>query len=383
MADGLGLLAAVHPNCTNNTNSSPCVVGDDISEADNEYFDFVLYNIVVPITYGLISLIGLVGNVLVIYVILAKNKMRTVTNILLLNLAIADLSFSLIVPPFTAYYWAVNKWDFGPVICKAMQYLLNVTAYVTVYTLVVISVVRYLTIIYSTQTMRFRTKRNMVIMNVLVWVVMLAVNTPVILSYNAVEEYEGVYQCIIPPEGAKRLYVCFFVFAYLLPLTIIAIFSICILKHIKKAKPTMLNKKTKSDDRKKQAARVIILVVVIFAIFWLPIQIHLLIAYYYTVPNTNVYTAISIFWNVLAYCNSCVNPIIYNYASKDFRDSFREVVSCLPGMKRRPLNGASEPTVMTRATLNAATANGGEMRDLVPKENGEQEKLMDTADVCV
>ena len=142
----------------------------------------------------------------------------------------------------------------------------------------------------------------------------------------------------------------------------------------------MLNKKSKSDDRKKQAARVIILVVVIFGVSWLPIHIHLLVNYFYGVPVTKFYTAVSVFWNALAYTNSCVNPIIYNYASKDFRDSFREVISCISTESRKRSVMGNETTVMTRATLNS-TPNGGEMKNLVPKENGEQEKLMDTADV--
>ena len=363
-------------NCTNVTNAT-CIF--PVDEVPEDYFFFVLFFIVVPTAYGLVSLIGIIGNVLVIYVILSKQKMRTQTNILLLNLALADLSFVLIVPPVTAYYWAVNVWYFGTVLCKAMQYLLNVTAYVTVYTLVLISVVRYLTIVYSTETMRFRTKQNMVIMNILIWVIMLAVNIPVLLSYNVSADDYGQNQCVISPDGAKKLYASFFAFAYLLPLTVIAIVSMCILKHIRKAKPTTLSKKTRSDDRKKQAARVIILVVVIFAIFWLPIQIHLLLNYFYRVPEGKVYTAISVFWNLLAYCNSCVNPIIYNYASKDFRDSFREVVSCIPKRSRRG-KGVGETTVMTRATLNTAV-NGGELKDFTAKENGEQEKLMATADV--
>ena len=361
-------------NCTNATNSS-CGYPDH--EPSEDYFLFVLFKIVVPITYGLISLIGFIGNLLVIYVILSKHKMRTVTNILLLNLALADLSFVLIVPPFTAYYWAVNVWRLGTVLCKAMQYLLNVTAYVTVYTLVLISIIRYLTIVYSAQTMRFRTKQNMVIMNILIWVVMLAVNIPIILSY-VVKDEQGEPQCTA--QGPKEMYANFFAWAYLLPLTIIAIFSICILRHIRKAKPTMLNKKTKSDDRKKQAARVIILVVVIFGISWLPIHIHLLVYYFYQVPQSNFYTAVSVFWNALAYTNSCVNPIIYNYASKDFRDSFREVIHCKPHDLRSRSSRGNETTVMTRATLNS-TPNGGEMKNLCPKENGEKEKLMETAGV--
>ena len=34
-------------------------------------------------------------------------------------------------------------------------------------------------------------------------------------------------------------------------------------------------------------------------------------------------------WNCLAYFNSCVNPIIYNRTSKEFRDAFLEACGCL------------------------------------------------------
>jgi len=66
-------------------------------------FVYFLTTFATPFLFGLISLVGLVGNSLVIYVIISNKKMRTVTNLLLLNLAFADLSFVLVVPPFTAY----------------------------------------------------------------------------------------------------------------------------------------------------------------------------------------------------------------------------------------------------------------------------------------
>ena len=86
-------------NCSNSSGNASCSDGEQAPVED--YFYFVLFSIVVPTTYGLVTLVGLIGNILVIYVILRNQKMRTVTNILLLNLALADLSFVLIVPGVT------------------------------------------------------------------------------------------------------------------------------------------------------------------------------------------------------------------------------------------------------------------------------------------
>ena len=49
--------------------------------------------------------------------------------------------------------------------------------------------------------------------------------------------------------------------------------------------------------------------------------------------------AVSVFWNCLAYFNSCVNPIIYNSTSKEFRDAFVDVCRC-----RRPARHGSDWT---------------------------------------
>ena len=72
----------------------------------------------------------------------------------------------------------------------------------------------------------------------------------------------------------------------------------------------------------------LISVVLIFAILWLPVHIHLLVAYFGTLPQTQFYHSISVLWNCLAYFNSCANPIIYNFASHEFRDGFRSALRC-------------------------------------------------------
>lgn len=343
----------------NNTNAT------NMEGAEGDEFHYIVFIIVAPTLFGLVTLIGTIGNLLVIYVILSRKKMRTVTNLLLLNLAIADLSFVLICPPFTAYQFAASMWPLGDIACRLMHYLLNVTAYVTVYTLVLISAVRYMTVVHNTQTLRFRTRKKMVLMIIIIWTIFLILNIPIILTHAVNYRYGANNpDCDnLGPNYGRKIYATFFVFAYLLPLMAVAILSLLILRHIRKSKPSTLEtKKTKSAGKKKQASRLLILVVVIFALLWLPVHIHLLIAYFGTIPTSKLYMGISLIWNTLAYFNSCVNPIIYSYASKDFRDSFREVVCCV---RQGTLKNKRcvDSTLVTRATYN--NANGGEMKRLV------------------
>ena len=333
-------------NTTNDVNSVNCTAlcqqpnvsyGTDECHCDIYYtdivFEFVVYSGLVPTLFGLITLIGVTGNTLVLYVILTKQNMRTVTNLLLLNLAIADLSFVLVCPPFTAYQMALARWPFGDLACKLMHFLINVTAYVTVYTLVAISVLRYMTIVHNTGTRHVRTSRNTVLTILTIWLVFLLLNVPVTLSYGLRNSGNGddVVCDIVDAKTGKQIFGTFFLFAYLLPLTVIGIFSICILKHIQRHRPSTLagQRNTRSIQRRQQASRLLILVVVLFSVLWLPVHLHLLLYYYVEwEPESRVYTIFSVLTYCLAYFNSCVNPIIYPCASKDFRDSFREVVSC-------------------------------------------------------
>jgi hypothetical protein len=59
----------------------------------------------------------LVGNTLVIYVVLRFSKMHTVTNMYILNLAVADECF-LVGIPFLIVTMAMAQWPFGAIMCK-------------------------------------------------------------------------------------------------------------------------------------------------------------------------------------------------------------------------------------------------------------------------
>lgn len=74
--------------------------------------------------------------------------MRSTTNLLIINLAIADLLFIIFCVPFTATDYIFTWWPFGDTWCKIVQYMIVVTAYASVYTLVFMSFDRYLAVVH-------------------------------------------------------------------------------------------------------------------------------------------------------------------------------------------------------------------------------------------
>jgi len=196
-------------------------------------FSWLLFKVVTPIQNGIITLLGAAGNSLVIYVILSNHNMRTVTNLLLLNLAVSDLCFVGMVPPFTAVQHATDSWPFGNAVCKLMHYLVNVTAYVTVYTLVLVSVIRYMTIVHSVRTASIRTRGNVLAAVAAIWVIMLVVNVPILWSYGVIiNERTNESECHSSEDVSQRVFATMFAFAYVIPLAVIAVISVAILRHI-------------------------------------------------------------------------------------------------------------------------------------------------------
>ena len=68
---------------------------------------------------------------------------------LFLSLAVADLIFIVFCVPFTGASYIVTSWPFGEWWCKMVQYLIYVTAYASVFTLLLLSIDRYLAVVHA------------------------------------------------------------------------------------------------------------------------------------------------------------------------------------------------------------------------------------------
>ena len=72
--------------------------------------------------YSTIFILSVVGNGLVILALVQNKRMRTVTNVFLLNLAVSDLLLAVFCMPFTLIPLLIKNFIFGPVMCVSIRY---------------------------------------------------------------------------------------------------------------------------------------------------------------------------------------------------------------------------------------------------------------------
>jgi allatostatin receptor len=293
--------------------------------------------------FGIICVLGLVGNTLVILVVALDKNMRNTTNILILMLAVADLLFIVFCVPFTAASYAMPVWPFGVVWCKVVQYLTYVTAYLSVYTLVLMSLDRYLAVVHAIRSMRFRNERNTWLAVCVTWAIIAVAHIPLLIDYNVFEytfSNETRSTCINAfhqeyPVWAVVFHACFLSFGYVLPLGAVCLMYGLMLKRLHGAPPGGTSKSQESMRAKRRVTKMVVIIVAIFALCWLPMQIMLFVESVWTYHKTVTSLSFLFFSNCLAYMNSCVNPFLYAFLSENFRRSFKKILCCQSPVSRR------------------------------------------------
>ena len=120
---------------------------------------------------------GIAGNGLVIYIIAYYKSVRTksVANYYIWNLSFADLFFILTLP-FFCYSTFYQEWPFGWILCKLSMVIFETNKFASVFTLVALSVDRYLASFYNLGNLRTVKVGKLVCL--CIWLLCLAISTP-------------------------------------------------------------------------------------------------------------------------------------------------------------------------------------------------------------
>uniref|UniRef100_A0A8C3IE97 G-protein coupled receptors family 1 profile domain-containing protein n=1 Tax=Chrysemys picta bellii TaxID=8478 RepID=A0A8C3IE97_CHRPI len=172
---------------------------DDATPCTNDVKQFA--SLFLPPLYSLVLIFGLVSNVLVVLILIKYKKLRSMTDIYLLNLANSDLLFILSLP-FWAYY--AHEWDFGNAMCKILSGVYYAGFYSGDFYKILLTIDRYLAIVHTMFTIKARTVTYDILTSVVIWGVAILASLPGLIFYTV--QKEGVYWTCSShnPSGHER-----------------------------------------------------------------------------------------------------------------------------------------------------------------------------------
>ncbi|KAI5699826.1 hypothetical protein M8J75_009409 [Diaphorina citri] len=99
--------------------------------------------ILLSVFYGTISVLAVVGNFLVIWIVATSRRMQNVTNCFIANLALADIVIGLFAIPFQFQAALLQRWNLPNFMCPFCPFVQCLTVTVSVLTLTAIAVDRH------------------------------------------------------------------------------------------------------------------------------------------------------------------------------------------------------------------------------------------------
>ncbi|XP_033023784.1 somatostatin receptor type 5 [Lacerta agilis] len=302
-----------------NTTSNTTLVGFSIPTS--------IRSVLIPIIYLMVCAIGLSGNTLVIYVVLRYAKMKTVTNIYILNLAIADVLFMLGLP-FLATQNAISYWPFGTFMCRLVTAFDGINQFTSIFCLTVMSLDRYLAVVHPIKSTKWRHPRFARLISLAVWTFSFLVVLPMIIFADVQETFDTCNMSW--PDPVQIWSAVFIIYTSVLgffgPLLVICLCYLLIIIKVKSSGIRVGSTRRRRSERK--VTRMVVIIVVVFVFCWLPFYILNIINLIFILPEEPVLVGIFCFVVVLSYANSCANPILYGFLSDNFKQSFQKVL-CL------------------------------------------------------
>ncbi|CAF1282383.1 unnamed protein product [Rotaria sp. Silwood1] len=292
--------------------------------------------ILLSLAYGIISILALIGNSSIIYIVLSNRRMHTVTNYFICNLSLADCLVACFAVPFQFQAAALQKWVLPHILCKLAPFFQILSVDVSIYTLVAVSLDRYYVMIYPLKP-KLSLKSALIIF-IIIWLIAFLSSIPSLIFYNVYLIDDFGYQCLPykyekdiyfnstkinynPSYYKHKIYIVYNIYSqYIIPFIIISCAYFRIGSHLYFSKPVGQTKYQEVITRnKRKVLKMLFVVVALFLICWFPLQLYNFLNLYK--PEINDFKHIVVLWlcaNWLAMSNSCHNPFIYGFCSVGF-----------------------------------------------------------------
>ncbi|KAJ0000191.1 hypothetical protein NQD34_012033, partial [Periophthalmus magnuspinnatus] len=274
-----------------------------------------------PILFTLFFVLGILGNSLVLWVIACGVRLRSMTDVCLLNLAVADLLLVCTLPFLAHQAW--DQWRFGDIMCKLVLGVYHIVLYCGIFFICLMSIDRYLAIVHAVYAMRARTRSFGMIAAGVIWIAGFCASFPDVIFLQQQFVTNTTMMCFPfypkQDQDEKHFWRVFSFFkmnvlGLFVPLLILGFCYSQILWRL-----------MSSRTSKKQAIRLVLIVVAVFFCCWVPYNVvvflkalELLDINVKCASSQAIALALPI-TEAMSYSHSCLNPILYVFVGEKFR----------------------------------------------------------------
>ena len=341
----------------------------------SHYYNVSLFNIVMACLYAIIVPVGLVGNALIITIVTRTKSMHTTTNLLLANVAVADVISLLWCPiPYAISMTNAHPTGFlGDLVCKFFTGYATtcLTVSVTFVTLVLLAIERYHAIVKPFSGRLRLTVENIGYAIALIWLTSLISSMNGFLNSN----YDQRSRRCQDPWTLEKVHLSRTLFGILLGVSVVssAILFYCYM-HVLKDCPcnndvspsaTAPNQATDAATKRK-LARLFLMVTIAFYVSYTPFLIFELVVAHKD-PNDldENYGVLYVVYRIVGffmYTNSCLNPFFYGFQSSNYRKHFKNILCCRSKVSELPA-----PVIKLRQTPS--------VKDICKLRNDDHEEI--------
>lgn len=292
--------------------------------------------------YGILVVIGAVGNALVVISVVRKPVMRTARNMFIVNLAVSDALVCCVGTPLTLMelltkHWPLPDW---PSLCKACGAIQAISIFVSTISITAIALDRYQLIVFPTRP----GLHTMGAVNTMlfIWMTAFTLASPLYIFRNLKTHKLGLIGmdslsfCIEdwPIRNGRAIYSLFsLIFQYLLPVLVVVIAHVQIHRRLRGRRRA---------TRKTPA--ILIAIAATYVISWLPLNVFNIVADFSPEPfmEEKTMTITYAVCHMFGMSSAVSNPLLYGWLNDNFRKEFEEILCCC--QKKRDLKNNTRIT---------------------------------------
>ncbi|KAM6467498.1 ovarian cancer G-protein coupled receptor 1 isoform 1-T5 [Liasis olivaceus] len=298
--------------------------------------DHSIHQMLSPVIYILVFVVGLPANCLSLYYAYLQVKVKNELGIYLCNLTIADLLYIFSLPFWLQYVLQYDNWTYNELLCKICGILLYENIYISVGFLCCISIDRYLAVVHPFRFQQCRTMKAAMVVSTVIWTKEILTCWVVFTHGEVSKDLESHVVCFEHyPIKSWEHNINFYRFTagFLFPFCLLIFSYYGILRIVRKSHGTQ-------KKRKIQIKRLVSSTILIFLICFGPYHVLLLIrslfekSCEFAARIFNIYH-ISL---LLTTFNCAADPVLYCFSSENTYQDFVKIGgSCLKCLRCIPI----------------------------------------------